>query len=158
MGVVCSNRLLRARALFRRVPFSGVPGLNFSAHSPPHFTKAFLTSSYPLVCVATMAGLAQNYAEYQDSAPELVVAKTPATARQAKTRGGPESPPAGADVPASGGVKGKKRILGLAPWTAFAFVLIFALLLVGVIVGSVLGTTHKKPSSMFPISFNALWM
>jgi hypothetical protein len=91
-----------------------------------------------------MAGLGQNYAEYQDSAPELV-AGTPA-ARLAKTEGRPESSPASADVPISGGTKGKKRILGLAPWTAFALILL-VLLLIGVIVGAVLGTKRKTPTS-----------
>lgn len=132
--------------LVRRAPL-GVPRVNFSPHSLPT-SQLHLTSSCPSRLRGNMAGLAQNYAEFQDSAPELVIG-IPAATRLAKVEGGLESSPAGADVPTSGGAKGKKRILGLAPWAAIAFALIFALLLVGVIVGSVLGTRDKKPS-MFP--------
>jgi hypothetical protein len=85
-----------------------------------------------------MPAVAQNYAEYQDSAPELV-AQVPQPA-ESIAKIDPELDSSA--VPLSAEKTGKKRFLGPVPIIALA--LLAVLVLVGIIVGAVVGTEHKN--------------
>jgi Na+-transporting methylmalonyl-CoA/oxaloacetate decarboxylase gamma subunit len=134
-----------------------------SKASPHYFTIAFelLNVTLPifLVYMRTMATLSRNFAEYEASAPEL--AETQATGF-AKTEGGLESLPPGANVPISKSIGGKdkKKILGLAPCIAVVLILLVFLVICAIIVGSVVGTRHSSPSgvSSYIISLGTPWM
>jgi hypothetical protein len=133
------------------------------AHSPHYFTIAFepLNATPPIfhVYMRTMATLSRNFAEYEASAPEL--AETQATGF-AKTEDGLESLRTGANAPISRSIGGKhkKKILGLAPYTAVALILLALLIVCAIIVGSVVGTRHSSPSgvSSYILSLGTPWM
>jgi hypothetical protein len=87
---------------------------------------------------------AQNYAEYQDSAPELVGQVPQAAESVTKTDG---------ELDSSGVLSaektGRKGFLGPVPIIALG--LLAVLVLVGIIVGAVLGTQHKEHNRMSSI-------
>lgn len=90
----------------------------------------------------------QTFAEYENSAPELV---TQVPISQSKPTGssnlkGGLEPYSGYANPSVGKVH-KRRVLGVAPWMAFAFISIALVIVVGVVVGAVLGTKHKSHTS-----------
>jgi hypothetical protein len=83
-----------------------------------------------------MPGLAQNYAEYQDSAPELV-SQAPQFPRGTESLADGEL-----DPPVPMLAEKKKRFQRPVP--IIAICLMAVLVLVGVIVGAVIGTQHKN--------------
>jgi hypothetical protein len=94
-----------------------------------------------------MAEPPQKYAEYQDSAPELI---TPSQAiGSGNPESGPEFKPGHPDVSVEG-TPNKRKVLGLAPRTAAALILISLIVIVGVVVGAVLGTQHKNHHGKLP--------
>jgi len=89
-----------------------------------------------------MPELSQNYAEYQDAAPGLIAQVPQVIESMAKTDGE-------LGVPVSADKKGKKGFLG--PVSIIALGLLAVLVLVGISVGAVVGTQHKRHKRMSSI-------
>lgn len=87
----------------------------------------------------------QAFVEYHGSAPEVIE-----ESQHAKLEAGPAYHPEHPSLFAS--ESPKKRILGLAPRTAYIIIALIALLaVIGIVVGAVLGTRHNNHSGKFQI-------
>jgi hypothetical protein len=130
-----------------------MPSLFSSPQSLLNYLRLFNTRPVVLfihtadpVLKLSMARASQNFAEYQDSAPEPI-AQSQATG-SGNPEGGRGSQPG--HVVLSVGEMHKKKVLGLAPRTAFALIFIASIVIVGIVIGAVLGTNRKNHTDKLP--------
>lgn len=82
----------------------------------------------------------QKFAEYQESAPEIIAKTTTTVASDLEVASGPPSEPTYSSVEK----EPKKRVLSLAPRTAFALVCVTLVAIIGIVLGAVFGTRHRN--------------